>query len=131
MRLLQTIHSVRASGIPEDLDSKIDSNIARIEELAVENGIFLNRHTLEVDLFEGGLADPILTTLAEAGFGPRRRCRVQRWRAAPKEVESQQLLQLIDSVGKGRFAQRLAPLLADEEPPDYIANAIRFVVDRV
>ena len=130
--LVRTIHSVRAGEIPEDLENELDEGVeAGIEELAEESGIFLNRHTLEVDLYEGGFANPILTTLREAGFGQHRRAEIQEWRAAPGKVDPRRLLQLIDSVGKGRFAQRLAPLLVNEEPPDYIAKAIRFVVDRV
>ena len=130
--LVRAINSVQPVGVSEDLDNELDEvDEARIEELAEESGIFLNRHTLEVDLYKGGLANPILTTLSEAGFGQRRRDRIQQWRAAPEAVEPRSLLQLIDAVGKGRFAQRLASLLVDEKPPDYIVKAIRFVVDRV
>ena len=130
--LVRTIHTIRAGEIPENLENELDElDEARIEELAEESGIFLNSHTLEVDLYDGGLAHHILTTLSEAGFGQGTRDRIQEWKARPTEVEPRSLLQLIDTVGKGRFAQRLAPLLFDAEPPDYIVKAIRFVVDRV
>lgn len=131
LALLKTIHTARAVEMPEHLDGELDPVVASIEELAEENGIFLNRHTLEVDLYNGGLADPILTTLSEAGFGQRRQDRIRQWRTMPEEVGPRELLQLVDSVGKGRFAQRLAPLLITEDPPNYIVKAIRFVAERV
>ena len=130
-RLLHIIHTIRPSEVAQDLDSELEADEARIEALAEENGIFLNQHTLEVDLYEGGFADSILTTLAAAGFGQRRRTEIQEWMADPEGAGPRRLLQLVNSVGKGRFAQRLAPFLADREPPEYIAKAITFVADRV
>ncbi len=130
-KLVRTIYNARGVGVPVDFDSELDADEARIEEMAEDNGIFLSRHTLEMDLYEGGLVDPFLNTLSEAGFGPRRLYRIAQWREAPETVTAQELLPLIDTVGKGRFAQRLATLLADEEPPEYIVKAISFVADRV
>ena len=130
-RLLHIIHTIRPSEVAQDLDSELEADEARIEALAEENGIFLNQHTLEVDLYEGAFADSILTTLAEAGFGQHRRTEIREWIANPERASPRRLLQLVNSVGKGRFAQRLAPLLADREPPEYIAKAITFVADRV
>jgi putative ATP-dependent endonuclease of OLD family len=40
-------------------------------------------------------------------------------------------LAIIDAVGKGRFAQRLATRIQDVEPLGYISRAIDHVVDRV
>lgn len=130
-RLVQTIQSVHAVEVPEHVEDESGSTVENAEELVEENGIFLNDNTLEVDLYNGGFEDAILTTLSEAGFGQRRQDRIRRWRETPGPVEPQELLQLIDSVGKGRFAQRLAPLLATEEPPSYMVKAITFVAERV
>ncbi|MCY4572765.1 MAG: AAA family ATPase [Gemmatimonadetes bacterium] len=127
-RLLQT---VRPNETSRDLDSELGADGAHLEVLAEANGIFLNHHTLEVDLYKGGFADPVLTTLAEAGFGQHRRTEIQEWMAEPERADLRRLLELVNFVGKGRFAQRLAPLLADREPPEYIAKAITFVADRV
>ena len=129
--LLRTIHDARAFETPSDLERDLEAEGARIEELAEANGIFLNTHTLEVDLYQAGLVEPILTTLGEGGFGQRRRDRIRRWRAAPETAQPRDLLQLINAIGKGRFAQRLAPLLADSTPPNYIVKAIKFLVERV
>ena len=129
--LVKTIHTTSGIELPEDLDGELDPDVVNVEELAEQNGIFLNQHTLEVDLYNEGLVDPILTTLSEAGFGDRRLDRIRRWKADPEAVQPRELLQLIDWVGKGRFAQRLVPLVATEEPPIYIVKAIRFVAERV
>ena len=82
------------------------------------------------DLYVG--AELLQVVVALGGHvGHRRRELIEAWRATPEDMEPKGLLKLIDSVGKGRFSQRLAALLVDEEPPEYIRNAIRFVVDRV
>ena len=130
-RLLHLIHTIRPIESGRDIAMELVADDAGIEELAERNGIFLNHHTLEVDLYVGGFADAMLTTLADAGFGRRRRTEIREWREAPEGAELPRLLELVHSIGKGRFAQRLAPLLAAREPPEYIAKAIRFVANRV
>ena len=42
-----------------------------------------------------------------------------------------ELLNLIDGVGKGRFAQRLASKIKGRKPPRYLEDAIQYVVKRV
>lgn len=130
--LVRVIESALPREIPEGLEAELgDADEDGVRELAAARGIFLNRHTLEIDLYEDGFAGPILETLSQAGFGGRRREVIETWREAPEEAEPDSLLRLIGSLGKGRFAQRLAPLLGDAEPPEYIRNAIQFVVERV
>lgn len=129
--LLHAIRTIRPSEVAQDLAFELEANEAGIERLAEENGIFLNHNTLEADLYEGAFADAVLTTLAEAGFGQHRRAEIQGWIAEPERVDPRRLLELVDVIGKGRFAQRLAPLLVDKAPPEYIVKAITFVADRV
>ena len=43
----------------------------------------------------------------------------------------EKFLSIVEFVGKGRFAQRLANRIANLQVPAYIASAIKFVADRV
>jgi len=95
------------------------------------HGVFTNRDTLEVDLFDGDLVLPILETLREEKLSEERAGWVDAWEAAPHKLIPENYLKLIESVGKGRFAQRLASRIKDLLPPAYIADAICFVVERV
>ncbi len=100
-------------------------------DLAARYGIFLNDHTLEVDLFKGEFADAIIETLREGGFGARRMGWIDEWEAAPEELDIKKFLSLIDAIGKGRFAQRLASRMGELAPPTYISEAIDYVANRV
>ncbi len=96
-----------------------------------EYGIFSNANTLEVDMFSDDFIAPILETMREAGLSAERAGWVDSWEEDPEALNATQYLKIIDSVGKGRFAQRLASRVEGIDPPTYIANAIQFVVDRV
>jgi putative ATP-dependent endonuclease of OLD family len=99
--------------------------------LAAEYGIFLNDYTLEVDLFKDEFGPVIIETLREGEFGPTRQGWIDDWEADPDALDIKKYLSLIDTIGKGRFAQRLASRMGDLEPPAYISDAIKFVADRV
>ncbi|TIV60514.1 AAA family ATPase [Mesorhizobium sp.] len=94
-------------------------------------GIFLNNDTLEIDLFAGDFISPILETLREGRFGPGRVALINAWMANPKTMNPVTYLSMIEDIGKGRFAQRLATRIGDIEVPKYIRDAIEFVVNRV
>ncbi|WP_176454561.1 hypothetical protein [Tardiphaga sp. OK246] len=46
-------------------------------------------------------------------------------------MDADQLLAMIADIGKGRLSAKLAKKAGGFAPPDYIGNAIKFVVDRV
>lgn len=95
-------------------------------------GVFSNFHTLEVDLFkDDDFTQHIIQTLRGQRFGAERKEWIDKWEANSKGLDVEKYLSLIETVGKGRFAQRLASRIADIEPPDYINGAIKFVVSRV
>jgi putative ATP-dependent endonuclease of OLD family len=94
-------------------------------------GIFTNFHTLEIDLFHDGPHEEILETLKEHGFSKKRKALIEAWEDDPKTLDTAEYLAMIETIGKGRFAQRLASRLNDSAPPDYIKDAIEFVADRV
>lgn len=94
-------------------------------------GVFTNVHTLEVDLFKGDYVKPIIETLREGGFGSRRSGWIDDWEKDIGTLDTDRYLSLIDAIGKGRFAQRLATRIGDLNPPGYITRAIRYVADHV
>lgn len=96
-------------------------------------GVFSNTHTLEVDLFQqdDDYQAAVIETLREAPFGPDRLAWIANWEAHPEQLDIEQYLSLIEAIGKGRFAQRLAARIGELDPPTYIADAIAFVTKRV
>lgn len=97
-------------------------------------GVFTNIDTLEVDLFDGDFIGPIVETLREQNLSNEREEWVSEWEEDPATLNPENYLKLIETVGKGRFAQRLASRIEGIEgivPPAYIAGAITYVVDRV
>jgi putative ATP-dependent endonuclease of OLD family len=73
----------------------------------------------------------MIETLREVGFGAERSARIEALEADPQGADPGELLGLIDAVGKGRFAQRLAPRIVGQDPPDYLGRAIEFVMNCV
>lgn len=94
-------------------------------------GIFSNFKTLEVDLFNDGFAPAILSVLKEYKFSVQRKAKMDVWEADPSALDPDELLKMIDVIGKGRFAQRMLSYIDGIAPPGYIARAIEFVADRV
>ena len=132
LKLVKTVEHIRTG-----------KTIALIKELrAIEDyhnfcdrceefGIFSNVETLEVDLFKGKFANVIIETLREGNFGEERTSWIDGWQSDPDSLDSEKFLSLIDLIGKGRFAQRLASRIGELAPPGYIKRAIEFVADRV
>jgi putative ATP-dependent endonuclease of the OLD family len=97
-----------------------------------EFGVFTNLDTLEVDLFESKVhRQHVIDTLREGPFGAKRMTQLDTWEKTPGDFDRQKFLSLIDAIGKGRFAQRLATRIAGDPPLAYIASAIKFVAERV
>lgn len=136
IKLARTIDYVRTGKISkrlkdelEDLDKNHDEDdiASRFEDF----GLFTNLRTLEVDLYDGGFQDEILETLNETKWSKPRQLLIDGWLAKPDGCDPDELLKLIDSIGKGRFAQRLASRCEGKEPPAYIRDAISKVVNLV
>jgi putative ATP-dependent endonuclease of OLD family len=95
-------------------------------------GIFTGGNTLEVDLFKKeGLRPAILETLRDGKFGAKRKALIEEWAAKPEALDNSKYLAMIEKMGKGRFAQRLAARIGAEKPPGYISRAIKYVADLV
>jgi putative ATP-dependent endonuclease of OLD family len=127
-KLLKTIARVDAARVPM-VPEPDDPNLPAV---AAEAGLFLNDHTLEVDLFRGGHQSEMMATLAELTRSKACRTRAEGWTKDPGALDSDRLLKDIETVGKGRFAQRVAARLNQAVPPPaYIARAIEYIVEQL
>ena len=95
-----------------------------------QRGLFLNDHTLEVDLFRGGQHEAIADTMLALSTNSACHGRARRWRTAPADLDPAAFLKDIEAIGKGRFAQRLASCLSGAGCPEYITKAIQFVASQ-
>jgi putative ATP-dependent endonuclease of OLD family len=133
LNLVSTIEEMRTGKKPTALVKELKASgdyhafCARCEPF----GIFSNVETLEVDLFKGAFATQFIETLRESGFGEERSKWIDGWEADPDTVDTEKLISLVESMGKGRFAQRLADRVGGKRPPTYIGSAIKFVAERV
>lgn len=131
--LVEAGEVIRTGEQPEallkELDAYDDPN--RFCDACEEYGIFSNRVTLEIDLFEGAFQAAMLDTLREGEFGSKRKALIEAWAKKPDTLDAKKFLAMVEDIGKGRFAQRLATRLGKTKPPKYIASAIDFVVARV
>ena len=94
---------------------------------ASDFGIFLNTHTLEIDLFASGCNESMCKTLIELAENNAARERAEGWREEPSTLDKVRFLEDIRAIGKGRFAQRLASHIGADCCPPYIQEAIKYV----
>lgn len=133
-RLVKVIEEVRTG---EDQNELI-KNLKRIirhddfSDHCEDYGVFTNGDTLEVDVFRDiDFTTAIIETLREQSLSAERQAWVDQWEEDPETLDRDNYLKLIEAVGKGRFAQRLASRIEGIAPPAYIERAITYVVDRV
>lgn len=110
----------------EAMDS-YDKSYDKFEEF----GLFVNDSTLETEMFGGDYAEAMIATLREHNFSDERLALLDAWEAKPSDVDAKILIKMIEQMGKGRFAQRLASRTAGLQVPHYVANAINYVIGRV
>ena len=120
LNLVKTIEQVRTGSIPteliEELDAIDDGN--KFAKRCEAFGIFTNFHTLEVDLFKDKkFTEHIIKTLREQKFGRERKSWIDEWEADHKSLDIEKYLTLIETIGKGRFAERLASRVIEIDPP--------------
>lgn len=101
--------------------------------MAPENGVFMNAHTFEVDLFKSGFGNEFAEVMNTVGTGEPMKERMQKWANNTDPLDIDKFLADIESVGKGRFSQRLANIIAEsgtKSCPDYISKGIEYVANR-
>jgi putative ATP-dependent endonuclease of the OLD family len=95
-----------------------------------DNGVFLNTFTFEVDLFREGTQDQFAAAITQLTGNKKMRARFAKLAADPDELDPAAFLKDIDSLGKGRVAQRLASLLlaeGNDVSPPYIKSALDYM----
>jgi putative ATP-dependent endonuclease of OLD family len=109
-----------------DALSADDERLARAPEL----GVFLNQHTLEVDLFESGCCRSMCKTLIELADNDDAKRRALGWCRDSNSLDKPRFLKDIGVIGKGRFAQRLAGRIKADGCPAYIKEAVEYAAAR-
>ena len=134
LKLVSTIEHLRTGRVPKALvlELKAIEDYSEFGTRCEAFGVFTNVNTLEVDLFDNAdFSVPIIETLREHKFSAERQGWIDGWEAIPDSLDAKNYLAMIEAIGKGRFAQRLASRIDCIEPPPYIEDAINFVADRV
>jgi putative ATP-dependent endonuclease of the OLD family len=101
--------------------------------MAPDKGIFMNRHTFEVDLFTSNLAGEFAETMNAIGTNDSMKQRMHNWAKDIDSFNVDTFLNDIEIVGKGRFAQRLADVIAKSGTkacPEYILEGVKYVANR-
>lgn len=98
-------------------------------ERAEDQGVFLNDFTFEVDMFRAG-AEEFAEAVKELTTNKQMHKRFEALADDPDKLDPKQFLKDIDSLGKGRVAQRLASILLAKSAdvcPDYIGAAFDYM----
>lgn len=125
-RLIRLLELVEAEIDYRSLD--VDAVIARAEPF----GYFVNTNTLEPELWAGGLAEDMQAVIIrELTLGQEMQDEIQGWVDDPDELDEERLISLIERIGKGRFAQALAPDVSEDTCPTYIRQALEHIRDAI
>jgi putative ATP-dependent endonuclease of the OLD family len=103
-------------------------SVENILNIAPTVGVFLNDFTFEVDLFRAGIHNNFLEAVEGLTDNKAMHARFRALSQKPNSLDPIQFLKDIDSIGKGRFAQRLAAILIKHQAgacPAYIAGAFK------
>lgn len=93
-------------------------------------GYFVNSNTLEPELFCGGLAEAMQEVIEEElSINQNTRDLIQGWVDDTDTLDEERLIKLIERIGKGRFAQALAPHVDEDTCPDYVRQALEHIRD--
>lgn len=101
---------------------------------AEKHGIFLNEFTFEIDLFRAGAEDEFAEAVKGLTTNKKIHKRFEALSHDPDKLDPKQFLKDIDSLGKGRVAQRLASILLAKEVdvcPLYIKAALDYMKEKL
>lgn len=101
---------------------------------AEKHGVFLNEFTFEIDLFRAGAEDEFAEAIKGLTSNKMMHKRFEALSDEPDKLDPKQFLKDIDSLGKGRVAQRLASILLAEEVdvcPPYIRAALDYMKEKL
>jgi putative ATP-dependent endonuclease of OLD family len=121
LRLLDDPHDV--------LDEEDDDEV--FFSAAQQSGLFVGTNTLELDLLSKAKGrTEVAATLKSFAKGPalaKIAKKLAELNSEPSSEFADTILNRIEQIGKGRFAQRLASVVTVESCPDYLVNTVRFV----
>jgi putative ATP-dependent endonuclease of the OLD family len=101
---------------------------------AKKHGVFLNNFTFEVDLFRSGAENEFAKAIQELTSNTKMHARFDELAVDPGTLDPKQFLKDIDSIGKGRLAQRLASIfLANKSRvcPAYIKAGFDYLKEKL
>ena len=104
-----------------------EATFEELLESAPQYGVFVNKFTFEIDLFKNGAHEVFAEAIKDLTTNKKIHKRFDKLAEDSASLDSKQLLKDINSVGKGRFAQRLAAVLQNKNIdvcPPYIADAL-------
>jgi len=99
-------------------------------DLAPKYGVFMNEFTFEVDLFYADAEEHYLKAVKELSDNKAMLKRFSAFAADPATFDAKQFLKDVDSIGKGRVAQRLGRVLQAakfDSVPSYIEDAFAYL----
>lgn len=134
-RCLKIVRTIEEARDGEDTDVVLSDIEEGTYEESFEKmepfGLFVNADTLETELFDGDYTHEMIDTLREHNFSKKRKTLLGEWEENPSTVDYKLLLKMIEQIGKGRFAQRLAIRVPGNPVPSYISKAINHVIGLV
>ncbi len=99
---------------------------------AAQHGYFVNGSTLELELFDAGMGEAMMSVFKRESKPSRTVCRtMQEWIEDPDTVDTDRLLSWIERVGKGRFGQSLSGHVSGDVCPEYIRRALEHIRNAV
>jgi putative ATP-dependent endonuclease of OLD family len=114
----------------EPIEDLTNISTDEVKRLGKAHGLFLNDHTLEVDLFKCGQHKSICKTIIELSDNGAAKKRATVWNDKPDELDIDRFLKDIEEIGKGRFAQRFSSNISGVSYPNYILDAIDYVSNK-
>jgi putative ATP-dependent endonuclease of OLD family len=124
----RVVNSIMCHLFPEE--EWEDATFEAVLDCAPAQGVFLNEFTFEVDLFNNGAHQAFAEAIKDLTTNKKIHERFDKLAVHPDTLETNQFLKDINSVGKGRFAQRLAAVLQKNNLdvcPPYVANALTYL----
>jgi putative ATP-dependent endonuclease of the OLD family len=131
----RTVHNGLLRGIKlvEDDNARRDAtrDYARrrwdsTRQILADQDVFVNEDTLELELIESFKPD-LVRTYRELTGSRERAANFAALMEEPSENRTK-ILTRIERIGKGRFAQRLAPKVEGKKPPAYIKSALDKII---
>jgi putative ATP-dependent endonuclease of OLD family len=123
--------------IMKDVLSEEEWNKASYEEvlkLAPQYGVFINKFTFEIDVFRTNAEGHFFSAIKDLTTNKKMHGRFADLVMFPEELDPSQFLKDIDSIGKGRMAQRLASVLIGNGAnvcPPYIKSALNYMKEKL